>query len=70
MQPVNIDWYSSRRSLNLNFNIASLLRPKLVSAYKNVWDMKEKMGVDIWDAALGVVVSRVASAIQQLGLFP
>ena len=68
MQPVNINWYSSRRSLNLN--IASLLRPMLVSAYRNVWDMKEKMGVDMWDAALGVGVSRVASAIQQLGLFP
>ncbi|MDF1557512.1 MAG: Glu/Leu/Phe/Val dehydrogenase [ANME-2 cluster archaeon] len=43
---------------------------KLVLAYKNVWDMKEKMGVNMRDAALGVGVSRVANAIQQLGLFP
>jgi glutamate dehydrogenase/leucine dehydrogenase len=42
----------------------------LVTAYKNVWDMKDKMGVNMRDAALGVGVSRVANAIQQLGLFP
>jgi len=40
------------------------LKSKLVTAYKNVWDMKEKMGVNMWDAALGVGVSRVAKTIQ------
>ena len=46
------------------------LESKLVTAYKNVWDMKEEMGVNMRDAALGMGVSRVANAIQQLGLFP
>ncbi len=32
--------------------------------------MKEEMGVNMRDAALGMGVSRVANAIQQLGLFP
>jgi len=32
--------------------------------------MEEQMGVNMRDAALGMGVSSVANAIQQLGLFP
>ncbi|MCK4937807.1 MAG: Glu/Leu/Phe/Val dehydrogenase [Methanosarcinales archaeon] len=46
------------------------LESKLVTAYKNVWDMKEKMDLNMRGAALSMGVSRVANAIQQLGLFP
>jgi len=46
------------------------LESKLVTAYKNVWDIKEEMDVNMRDAALGMGVSKVANAIQQLGLFP
>ena len=36
---------------------------------QGIWDMEEQMGVNMRDAALGMGVSRVANAIQQLGLF-
>ena len=61
---------------NINWQHGSLtdvnqqLESKLVSVYKNVWDMKEKIGVNMRDAALVMGVSRVANVIQQLGLYP
>ena len=37
---------------------------------QGIWDMEEQMGVNMRDAALGMGVSSVPNAIQQLGLFP
>lgn len=50
--------------------VNQLLEYTLVTAFKNVWEMKENMGVDMRGAALAVGVNRVANAIQILGLFP
>lgn len=46
------------------------MESKLVDAYRNVRDMKDRMGVSMREAALGVGVSRVADAIELLGIFP
>lgn len=46
------------------------LEQKLVESFRNVWDIREKMGLNMRDAALGVGVKRVAESIQLLGLFP
>ncbi|MBE0522932.1 MAG: Glu/Leu/Phe/Val dehydrogenase [Methanosarcinales archaeon] len=43
---------------------------KLVESFRNVWDTRERMGLSMRDAALGVGVKRVADSIQLLGLFP
>ena len=46
------------------------LEQKLVDSFRNVWDTRERMGLNMRDAALGVGVKRVADSIQLLGLFP
>jgi glutamate dehydrogenase/leucine dehydrogenase len=46
------------------------LEAKLVSSFKNVWEMKEDKGLNMRDASLAIGVSRVAEAIKMLGLFP
>jgi glutamate dehydrogenase/leucine dehydrogenase len=46
------------------------LEQKLIESFRNVWDTREKMGLNMRDAALGVGVKRVAESIQLLGLFP
>jgi glutamate dehydrogenase/leucine dehydrogenase len=42
----------------------------LVEAHRNVWYMKDKMGISMREAALGIGVSRVSDAIMKLGIFP
>jgi len=46
------------------------LEQKLIDSFRNVWDTRERMGLNMRDAALGVGVKRVADSIQLLGLFP
>ena len=46
------------------------LEEKLVSSFKDIWNMKKRNRLSLRDTSLAIGVSRVAEAIKMLGLFP